>query len=179
MSRFRTRRMAIAVGLALMALVPTTALAASRTATEAIVGVETGIPSACGPSGSGESMSGFAGVATGTIKGVWSASVCHTDLSIAPGPKASISGGGFHVSGVADWRVVRLSGSFTSGSIDAGTEIDHVISGVGTCTQVFGLSITGSGPSSFTATLMHYGVFFAGGCHVLSATLSGTGHITY
>src|SRR5437879_7384200 len=77
MLRFGTQRLAIAVGLALMALLPTTAFAAS-TATESISGVEIGFPIACGPSGSGDSLSTFSGGASGTISGVWSASVCHT-----------------------------------------------------------------------------------------------------
>lgn len=177
MLRFRTHRLAIASGLALMALIPTAAFAASRTASESISGVEIGIPTACG---SGESMSSFAGAARGTINGVWSASVCHAGLSIAPGRAAAISGGAFHVSGVAGWKYVRASGTFDSGSIDAGTEIDAVLNGVGTCTQVFELSIGKTGTSIFfTATLMHYGAFFAGSCHVVSATLSGAGQITY
>src|ERR1700726_2485498 len=65
MLRFRTQRLAIVAGLASIALLPTTALAASS-ATESISGVETGIPTACGPSGSGDSKSSFAGTASGT-----------------------------------------------------------------------------------------------------------------
>lgn len=175
MSRFRTQRLAIAAGLALMALLPTTALAAS-TATESISGVEIGIPIACGLSGSGDSMSSFGGAATGTINGVWSASVCHTGLS-THGVAARISGGRFRVSGVAGWRYVTVSGSFVAGSISPGVETDHAVNGVGTCTQVFGLSITGTG--TFRATLVHYGAFFNSSCHVFSATLRGTGQIPY
>jgi hypothetical protein len=172
MPRFRTRRLAIAVGFALMALLPTTAFAASP-ATESISGVEVGIPIACG---SGNSLSTFAGTAGGTINGVWSASVCHTGLS-THGAAATISGGGFRVSGVAGWRYVTASGSFSAGSISPGAETDYAVNGVGTCTQVFVISITGTG--TFTATLIHYGTFFNSACHVLSATLRGTGQITY
>jgi len=175
MPTFRTQRLAIAVGLALMALIPTTAFAAS-TATESISGAELGIPTACGASGSGDSLSSFGGVASGTINGVWSASVCHTGLS-THGVAATISSGRFRVSGVAGWRYVTTSGSFVAGSISPGIETDYVVNGLGTCTQVFGLSITGTG--TFTATLVHYGAFFDSSCHVLSATLRGTGQITY
>jgi len=175
MPRFRTQRLAIAIGLALMALIPTTAFAAS-TATESIAGVELGIPTACGPSGSGDSQSTFGGSASGTIYGVWSASVCHTGLS-THGVAATISGGRFSVSGVAGWRYITISGNFVAGSISPGIETDYAVNGVGTCTQVFGLSITGAG--TFTATLTHYGAFFDSSCHVLSATLRGTGRITY
>ena len=175
MLTFRTQRLAIAAGLASLALLPTTALAAS-TGTESISGVETGIPTACGPSGSGDSMSSFAGTASGTINGVWSASVCHSELSIHRA-MATISGGHFRVSGFVHWRYVTTSGIFTSGYIGPGVETDYVINGVGTCTQVFRLSITGTG--TFTATLVHYGAFFDRSCHVLSATLKGTGLITY
>ena len=178
MSRFRTQGLAVALCLALMALLPTTAFAAS-TAREAISGVEVGIPVPCGPSGSSDSMSSFAGAARGTINGVWSASVCHTALSIIPGETATISGGVFQVSGISGWSYVRVSGRFSSGSIGTGTESDYTIKGVGTCTQVFGMSINGTGPSDFAATLVHYGAFFDGTCHVLSATLNGTGHITH
>ena len=175
MLRFRTQRLAIAVGLALMALLPTTAFAAS-TATESISGVEIGIPIACGPSGSGDSLSTFSGGASGTISGVWSASVCHTGLS-THGVAATIIGGRFRVSGFAGWRYVTVYGSFAGGSISPGIETDYAVNGVGTCTQVFRLSITGTG--TFTATLVHYGAFFDSSCHVLSATLRGTGQITY
>ena len=175
MPRFMTQRLPIAVGLALMALLPTTALAAS-TATESISGAEIGIPIACGPIGSGNSLSSFAGAASGTINGVWAASVCHTGLS-THGVAATISGGSFRVSGVVGWRYVTASGSFVGGSISPGVETDYAVNGVGTCTQVFGLRLTGAG--TFTATLVHYGTFFSGSCHVFSATLRGTGQITY
>jgi hypothetical protein len=175
MPRFRTQRLAIAVGLALLALLPTTAFAAS-TATESISGVELGIPTACGLTGSGYSQSSFGGAASGTINGVWLASVCHAGLS-THGVSATISGGRFRVSGVAGWRYVTAAGSFVSGYISPGIETDYAVNGVGTCTQVFGLSIKGTG--AFKATLVHYGAFFQGSCHVLSATLRGTGQITY
>jgi hypothetical protein len=178
MPRFRTRRLAVAVGVAIMALTPTTAFAAS-TAVESISGVETGIPTACGLAGSGDSMSSFAGTTGGDIKGVWSTSVCHAELSIAPGASAAITGGAFHVSGFRGWSYVRLYGKFGSGSVSLGTETDHAVAGVGTCTQVFSVNIKGIGSSTFKATLVHYGAFFAGACHVFSATLNGTGHITY
>jgi len=174
MPRFRKQRLAIAVGVALMALVPTTAFAS--TATESISGVEIGIPVACGPSGSGDSLSTFGGAASGTINGVWSASVCHTGLS-THGVAATISGGRFRVSGLAGWRYVAASGIFVGGSISPGIETDYALNGVGTCTQIFRLSISGTG--TFTATLVHYGAFFNSSCHVLSATLRGTGQITY
>ena len=173
----RSRRLALAVGIALLALAPTTVFAAS--ASESISGVELGIPTPCGPSGSTDSISTFGGSATGTINGVWSASVCHTELSIAPGLAATISGGSYRVAGFRGWHYVKVVGSFTSGSIPAGIENDHVVKGVGTCTQVFAVSINGTGPSTFTATLKHYGLFFSGSCHVVSATLNGVGQITY
>jgi hypothetical protein len=175
MPRFRTQQLGIAVGLALMALLPTTAFASS-TATESISGVEIGIPIACGPIGSGDSLSSFGGAASGTINGVWSASVCHTGLS-THGVAATISSGRFRVSGVAGWRYVTASGTFAAGSISPGIETDYAVNGVGTCTQVFGLSITGTG--TFRATLVHYGAFFDKSCHVLSATLRGIGQIPY
>lgn len=176
MPRFRTQRLAIAVGVALMALTPITAFAA--TADESISGVETGIPTACGASG--YSMSSFAGTARGTINGVWSTSVCHAELSTAHGATAAISGGTFHVSGFRGWSYVRLYGNFISGSVGNGSETHHIVAGVGTCTQVFIVNLNGTGPSStFTATLVHYGAFFSGACHVFSATLNGNGHITY
>lgn len=174
----RSQRLALAVGLALMALAPVTVFAAS-TATESISGVELGIPTPCGPSGSGDSLSAFGGGAAGTINGVWSAGVCHTPLSIAPGPTATILGGTFSVTGFRGFHYVRITGSFVSGSIPAGVETDYIVKGVGTCTQVFAVSINGTGPSTFAATLEHYGLFFSGSCHVGSATLNGTGHLTY
>jgi hypothetical protein len=172
MPMIRIRTLAIAYGLALMALIPTTAFAAS-TAYESISGVEIGIPIPCG---SGESQSSFAGTARGTINGVWSASVCHTGLS-THGVAATISGGSFQLSGLIGWKYVRASGSI-SGSIGPGVESDHTVNGVGTCTQVFVLGIVGNATFP-AATLVHYGAFFAGSCHVLSATLSGTGQVTY
>lgn len=173
----RSHRLALAVGLALLALAPLTVYAAS--ASEWISGVELGIPTPCGPSGSTDSISTFGGSATGTISGVWSASVCHTALSIAPGRTATISGGTFRVTGFRGWHYVNVTGSFLSGSIPAGAESDYIVKGVGTCTQIFAVSIHGTGPSTFAATLKHYGLFFSGTCHVASATLNGTGQITY
>jgi hypothetical protein len=170
--------LALAVGLALMALTPITVLAAS-TAVESISGVELGVPTPCGPSGSSDSQSAFGGSATGTITGVWSASVCHTLLAIAPGATATISGGTFRVAGFRGFSYVKITGSFVSGSIPAGVETDHIVRGVGTCTQTFGVTINGTGPSTFAATLVHYGLYFSGSCHVGSATLNGIGHLTY
>ena len=174
----RSRRLALAIGLAFLALAPTTVFAAS-TAVESISGVELGIPTPCGRSGSSDSESAFGGAATGTITGVWSASVCHTELAIAPGAPATISGGTFSVTGFRGWHYVRVTGSFVSGSIPAGVETDHIVKGVGTCTQVFAVTINGTGPSTFAAILVHYGLFFSGSCHVGSATLNGVGHLTY
>lgn len=178
MRKIRKQVLAVAMGIALTALLPVTAFAAT-TAYESISGVEIGIPTPCGASGSGESKSSFAGTAKGTINGVWSASVCHTALSTTPGVTATISGGTFRVSGVRGWTYVSTSGTFTSGSISAGVETDYVSQGVGTCIQVFGVGITGTGSSSFRATLVHYGAFYSGRCHVFAATLNGTGQITY
>src|SRR5207244_6827686 len=106
------------VVLDLMAFHTTTSFASS-TATESISGVEIGFPIACGPSGSGDSLSTFSGAASGTISGVWSASVCHTGLS-THGVAATIIGGRFRVSGFAGWRYVTVYGSFGGGSIRPG-----------------------------------------------------------
>ena len=171
----RSRRLALAVGLALLALAPSTVFAAF--ASESISGVELGIPIACGASGSTDST--FGGNATGTINGVWSASVCHTELSIATGRTATISGGIFRVTGFRGWRYVRIVGSFVWGFIPAGVETAYVVKGVGTCTQVFAVNINGIGPTPFAATLKHFGLFFSGSCHIGSATLNGAGQITY
>lgn len=173
MNGTRRVRLALGLGLALLALLPTTALAAS--ANESFSGFETGYPTACGATGSNNSQSKFAGDVHGTINGVWSAAICHTDVSTTAASSV-VPGGYFRVRGFAGWRYVTTSGTFVSGTISKGQEnVDDA-----GCTQVFDLSnVVLSNGVMPTGKLVHYGLFQGGVCHVFSATIKGVAVLTY
>jgi hypothetical protein len=174
MGRNRRIGLAVPLGLVLLALLPTTVSAAS--ANETISGAETSYPTACGPAGSNDSQSPFAGEAMGTIRGTWSAAICHTPVSTAAGATI-VPGGYFRLRGfTSQWIYVMSSGSFVSGVISAGRETDYF----GRCTQVFDVKdvvlTNGNLPS---ATLVHYGLLEGGSCHIFSATIAGAGVLNY
>jgi hypothetical protein len=148
------------VGL-LFALLPSTALAATYTEST-VAGVETGVPTACSPPVSGDSLSSFAGVAFGSVNGTFNASVCHTSLSATT--PAKIVGGVFTLTNGS----TTASGGFTGGSVTF--EGAHFLGGL--CVQKFGVAGTLTRGGNFTATLTHYG--FGGACTVFFATVAGS-----
>ena len=73
--------LAVAIVAAGLALMPGPARAAS-VAHESLAGIETGVPAASSqcPSGSNVVLSPFAGGASGSIVGSWSAGACHGNI---------------------------------------------------------------------------------------------------
>ena len=148
----------LAIGLALL---PATALA-STTYHESVFGVETGFPQSTTACPYPNSVSSFAGAASGTLDGVFQIAVCHESL----GTSAKILRGTFTVVGddaivhgaFAGGRVTRVSGS-TTGSF---------------CTQTFTVSGTLLPAGSFSGKLKHYGYGTATSCNVFFATISGS-----
>jgi hypothetical protein len=146
---------------AVLALLPTAA-AASTTYTESISGIETAVPTACGPANSGDSSSPFAGVALGTINGVFSAAICHTPL-----PNATIlSGGVFKLTSIS----TSVSGGFAGGTVKqiGPTQIIWF-----TCVQKYAVVGALTPAGTFSAQLTHYGLWDGKTCHVHFATVIG------
>src|SRR5205085_9166250 len=89
-----------------LALLPSSALA-STTYMESVLGVETGIPQSTPQCPYPDSVSSFAGIASGTLNGGFQIAVCHTQL----GTSATIEGGTFAISNGAS----TITGSFAPG----------------------------------------------------------------
>ena len=157
------------VGLAsavLLALLPTAA-AASTTYKESISGIETGVPTACGPVNSGDSLSPFAGIALGTLNGAFAAAICHTAL-----PNATILAGGvFKLTNA----IVTVSGGFAGGTV---TQIGPTQVFLFTCVQKYAVVGALTPAGSFVVQLKHYGFWDGKTCHVHFATVVGTAILT-
>lgn len=146
----------------LLALVPSTALASTQYQ-ESVFGIETGIPQSTSACPSPDSVSSFAGVATGTLRGVFAIAVCHEPLA----PSARILGGTFVVTNGAT-RVV--------GAFEPGGSVTYVTTAVigSLCIQKF--AVAGQldpGPGHFAGNLLHYGALVGASCNVFFATISG------
>jgi hypothetical protein len=163
MKRFYMFVLATAV---LLAALPSAA-AASTTYKESISGIETAVPTACGPGGSGDSLSPFAGVALGTLNGAFAAAICHTAL-----PNASIVPGGIFTLTNA---LSTVSGAFAGGTVRqiGSTQVVWF-----TCTQKFAVTGSLTPAGSFVVQLKHYGFWDGKTCHVHFATVVGTAVLT-
>lgn len=177
----RTRYLVAAVvAVALMSLTPSVA-AASSTAGEGLAGVETGIPAASSqcPPGSNVVLSPFAGGASGSIVGSWSAGACHGNIPSTVGQSVPLlPGGSFSVSGLAGFQNVSLHGVFGpgNGSIEL---VRTTTTWWGGNTQVFSITgpLTGGNivDGSMSITLTHYRV----GTQTIEASITGSVTITY
>ena len=148
------------------ALLPSAA-AASTTYTESISGIETAVPIACGPANSGDSSSPFAGVAVGTINGVFSAAICHTPL-----PNAKIlSGGVFKLASIS----TTVTGGFAGGTV---TQVGPTQIIFLSCVQKYAVVGTLTPAGTFSAQLTHYGPWDGKTCHVHFATVVGKAALT-
>jgi hypothetical protein len=110
----------------------------------------------------------FAGIASGSLPGTWTALVVHTPLS---SPPSLITGGSF---GLAT-TIGTVTGTFSGGAVTqtggfAGC-VNQTYTVAGTLTQV-GIG-GGSGDGTFTATLTHFNTNFFGRCITYKATVSG------
>jgi len=143
-----------------LAVLPASA-SASTNYHESIAGIETGIPYSTASCPAPNSVSPFAGVASGTLDGTFQVAVCHTPLS----PNAEILGGSF----VLISTTMTVSGQFAPGGTVS--LVDQSVTD-GTCTQTYAVSGELQPAGKFSATLTHYGVW-TGSCNVFFATITG------
>jgi hypothetical protein len=171
----RSLRLLIASGaVAAVALLtaPTVAVASTRVVNDNFSGIETGIPTACGPSGSGDSSSPFAGAAWGGLNGTFSAAICHPAVVVTPGGTTAITSGSFVLSG--------FSGRTLSGTLAANGYA--IVAGAPShydfffCKQSFSVNDTLTAGGHVAAVLTHYTTAYSSsGCAgvVFFATVSG------
>jgi len=163
MKRIRLLISIVAVGLALVPL----SAAAGTAYTETVRGVETGLPQSPASCPAPNSVSSFAGLATGTLNGGFVISVCHTAL----GPRgATILGGAFVISNGA----TTVRGAFAPGGVVFPPSLQ--VNG-SLCIQRY--VVSGGLPSGhFGGKLTHYGFWTGSSCDVFFATISGNATLT-
>ena len=157
----RPIRLLLLTTAVILALAPTTALA-STTYREAVSGFETGYPyntSDCLPP---NSVSPFAGVASGTLDGTFQIAVCHSPLD----PDAEILGGSF----VLTSGTTTVTGQFAPGGTV--TLVNETVLD-GSCTQTYSVSGRLLPGGKFSGTLTHYGYWTGLSCSIFFATISG------
>ena len=162
----KIRLLVLLLGLGL-ALIPSTAMAAT-TYTESVKGVETGLPQSTASCPAPNSVSSFAGIASGTLDGGFQIAVCHTQLTTSG---ATIDGGAFRFSN----GTTTVNGAFKSG----GKIFPPSLSVSGAfCIQKY--TVTGGlAPAGhFGGTLTHYGFWTGSACNVFFATISGSATLT-
>ena len=159
------RRIAAAVLVAsLLALVPATAEAATKTYRFSISGTEVSATSTTGR---------FVGAASGSAVGTWYAEVNHDRLGGGDGAQVAIqSGGSFGMALAQAEPAYMVSGQFSGGTI---TTINSSTSCTNQVYKVEGdlknVSVTGTG--HFAATLTHHRRSVLGRCWLYAATVSG------
>jgi hypothetical protein len=166
MKRIRLLVSVLAVGFSLL---PSTALASAYS--ESVFGVETGIPVPCPAAFASDSLSSFAGIASGTLNGTFQIAVCHTPLVGLSG--ATILGGTYAVSS----GTTTVTGQFASGGTVSAPKI--IVAG-SLCIEKY--AVSGSllpSPGQFLGTLVHYGFSSGISCNVFFATISGSAQITF
>jgi hypothetical protein len=160
-------RSLVPVVVLVFTLLPVSAFATTPTPYhEAVFGVETGPPQSTATCGAPSSVSSFAGIARGTLNGVFLIAVCHTPLS----PSATILGGTF----VLRNRTTTVTGAFADGAVSfvSMSVIDSL------CIQKFTVSGDLLPSGQFAGTLLHYGHLTGSSCNVLFATISGSALLT-
>jgi hypothetical protein len=161
-------RLALAGVLSLAIAALSVSAASARTAFSSYsftaTGVETGVPV--------DNVSPFSGAALGT-GGVasWSASVPHQALNSC-GVTQITTGGSFSLSGTSG---VRLSGSFTGGTVTA--PAGYCAAGQPCGNETFAidglLTINGTLTGEFKGSLNHFSTMILGNCVTYFATISG------
>jgi hypothetical protein len=163
MKALHTRIVAVAILLAsLVALVPATAVAETKTYRFSISGTEVSATSTTGR---------FVGAASGSALGTWYAEVNHDPLGASPA--AIRPGGSFGMALDEAEPAYVVSGQFSGGSITV------MNAGDGCSNQVYrvdgalrNVSVTGSG--HFVAMLTHHRRSVLGRCWLYAATVGGT-----
>jgi hypothetical protein len=138
--------------------------AAAATYTDSISGYEYAATSTQGS---------FAGTASGSLPGAWSATVDHTPL----GTVAKITGGDVYLATYLNGGSTSVTGDFTGGTV-------RQLSGfTGCASQQYavngslgdvGFGSVGTGTGSFAGTLTHYRTKIFGHCVIYSATITGS-----
>ena len=158
------RRLAAALVLAGLALLPVEALAA-QTYTDGVSGIEIAATSTEGQ---------FTGVAGGDLPGYWYADVVHTPL----GGQAEITGGSFDLYTYLHNQSTEITGTFSGGTVDQVGGFSDCANQVYTVTgQLTSVGVVGrpdKGTGSFDATLTHYRADVLGICVTYGASISGT-----
>lgn len=163
-TRARSRLAFLPLALALLVVLPSTALGATVSPSYSIRGAEYYATSTQGR---------FAGTASGTTgdSATWQATVDHTPLT----DTATITGG---YARLVTSRFVIVRGDFSGGDVTltwraagCGNETFAV---EGTLTNVRRSDSRAVGTGTFSATLTHYRVSLFGRCQTYSATVRGT-----
>jgi hypothetical protein len=119
------------------------------------------------------SWGNFSGAIRGNFDGVWSADVCHTQLSTHQSARV-LPGGRFGLKGASWGARDGTTGTFVTGEISVGNENDIQIGGRGFCRQTYEMrDVTTTSGLIFNATLTHYGSFYDGYCHIFFALFQG------
>jgi hypothetical protein len=166
MKALHTRIVAVAILLAsLVALVPATAVAETKTYRFSISGTEVSATSTTGR---------FVGAASGSALGTWYAEVNHEPLGGGVGARVAIrSGGSFGMALDQAEPAYVVSGSFSGGTIkveDSGLNCTNQVYTVDGALR--NVSVTGTG--HFVATLTHHRRSVLGRCWLYAATVGGT-----
>lgn len=119
----------------------------------------------------------FSGVASGSLPGLWYASVLHTPLSGSP-QTATVTGGSFSL-GSLNGQSTLVTGTFASGGSVVQTGgltgcTDQTYQVVDRLTGVGPYGGSGHGTGRFDAVLTHYRQEVAGYCITYSASVNGT-----
>lgn len=162
MKRFR---LLIPVVALVFALLPSAAFA-STTYHESVLGVETGPPQIT--AGCSGSVSSFAGIARGTLNGVFQIAVCHKPLDPSTNPSATILGGTFTLAN----RTTKVTGFLGSGGTVSLVSTSLINS---LCIETYAVL---GGPENFAGKLVHYGHWTGTSCSVFFATISGSASLT-
>jgi hypothetical protein len=162
-------RLLVPVLALLLALLPSSAIASTPTTyQESVLGIETGPPQSTATCPTPNSVSSFAGIARGTLSGVFGIAVCHTPLDHS----ATILGGAFTVSN----GTTSVTGSFARGGTVSYVSMIVIDS---LCIQKY--AVSGGllpSPGHFTGKLVHYGFWTGRSCSVFFATISGSAELT-
>jgi hypothetical protein len=161
-------RLLIPVVALVFALLPSSAFASPATYQESVLGVETGPPQSTATCLTPDSVSSFAGIARGTLNGVFQIAVCHEPLNPIPGTSAKILGGTFTLAN----RTTKVTGSLGSGGTVSFVSTSVINS---LCIETYAVS---GGPEHFAGKLVHYGHLTGTSCNVFFATISGSALLT-
>jgi hypothetical protein len=159
------RRIAAAVLVVLVVLVPASAVAGTKTSRFNVSGTEVSASS---------TMGRFVGAVSGSALGAWYAEVVHDPLGGGVGARVNIrSGGSFGMALAQAEPAYVVSGQFSGGTITVKDPGAHCTDQVYTVNgSLQNVSVPGAG--QFVATLTHHRRSVLGRCWLYAATTVGT-----